>query len=413
MGLGTALSLAGDLTLYAVLPSYAQTRAFDLAMIGLILSANRLVRLGSNPIVGFLLAGAKRRKFILSGFGLGAVSTLLYVLASGPALFLLGRLLWGICWSLIYIGSYCMLLDITDARDHGWGSGILQGFTFLGLAVNPLLGGLLSDRLGFTNALTICAAMTGVGFLIALFFLPETHTMRPQAYAASQNTERALLEENDPPPVGKKTLYARLAAAIRPLLHFQNLSANFIFLATNFIGEGILLSTLSLHVFRQYGDALQIGPLQIHAATAGGALLALRAGVSALVAPLAGRLSDKAHNRWSAIAWGIGITAIGMFLVGGFDTLTGLVAGIILAASGGALVITIIPPLTKEINPGSESGTILGLLATSADFGMALAPLAAYTLVESLSLPVIYRLAGLTLACGLPLIWFAQRKRQP
>lgn len=374
-------------------------------------------------MIGLLLAGAKRRNFVLTGFGLGAISTLLYVLAGGPALFLIGRLLWGISWSLIYIGGYCMLMDITNEQDRGWGSGVLQGFTFIGLAANPLLGGFLSDRLGFTNALGICTALSAIGFLAAVFLLPETRIIRTHTAAINQAGPAIPLEANDrhvsqSQAIQKldpnwRTYLDRIYTTIRPLLHFQNFSANTIFLATNFIGEGILLSTLSLHVHNQYGNTLQIGGFQVPAATAGGALLALRAGVSALVAPLAGRLSDRAHNRWGATAWGVMVCAAGMFLVAGLNTPPGLVGGVILAASGGALVITVIPPLAKEINPASESGAVLGLLANSADLGMALAPLAAYALVESLSLPIIYLLAGLALASGLPLIWLAGRPSKP
>ncbi len=98
------------MTLYAVLPAYAFSLAYDLATIGVLLSANRLVRLGSNPVVGLLLSGARRRGFVLAGLGLGALSTLLYLLP-GSGLFLAG------------------------------------------LVVNPLLGGFLSDQVGFAGAL--------------------------------------------------------------------------------------------------------------------------------------------------------------------------------------------------------------------------------------------------------------------
>lgn len=67
-----------------------------------------------------------------------------------------------------------MLLDTTGIQDRRKGSDILQGFYFSWLAVNPLLGGLLSDHLGFANTLIICAALSAAGFLFAFLFLPET-----------------------------------------------------------------------------------------------------------------------------------------------------------------------------------------------------------------------------------------------
>jgi MFS family permease len=98
-----------------------------------------------------------------------------------------------------------------------------------------------------------------------------------------------------------------------------------------------------------------------------------------------------------------------MLLVAGLDTPMALLGGTALVATGGAVVMTVTPALVKEINPNQESGTVIGLLANSADLGMALAPLAAYSLVESLPLRSIYLLAGLALAAGLPLVWLSRR----
>ena len=398
LGIGMILALSGDLTLYAVLPAYASTRAFDLATVGLLLSANRLVRLGSNPLVGLLLSGSRRRGFVLAGFGFGALSTLLYILP-GTGLFLAGRLLWGISWSLINIGSYCMLLDITDTQDRGKGSGILQGFYFAGLAVNPLLGGLLSDRLGFASALTACAALSAAGFLFAFLFLPETMPVNGRAKLTTGEVYKRLLGS-----IGRST------AAARELARLPNLAANFLYLATHFVGDGILLSTLSLYLRIQYGEAVPLGHLVVPVATAGGALLALRAGVSAAAAPLAGKLSDRARSRWHGIGWGVALGAVGIFLIAMLNSPQALLGGVGLAAVGGAVVLTITPALVKEENPNHESGAIIGLLANSADLGMALAPLAAYALVESLPLQTIYLMAGIALAAGLPLAWAAARR---
>ncbi|MBE0695446.1 MAG: MFS transporter [Anaerolineaceae bacterium] len=399
LGIGTILALAGDLTLYAVLPAYASTRAFDLATVGLLLSANRLVRLGSNPLIGLLISGARRRGFVLTGFGLGALSTLLYLLP-GTGVFLAGRLLWGISWSLIYIGGYCMLLDITNNSDRGQGSGILQGFYFIGLAFNPLLGGLLNDLLGFSSALTICAALSAAGFLFAFLFLPETMLESGRTRLAFNDVLR-----------GFASMTQRSLAAARELAHLRNFAANYLYLATHFVGDGILLSTLSLYLRIQYGDTVGSGSLAIPIATAGGALLALRAGISAAVAPLAGKQSDRARSRWLGIGWGVALGAGGMLLISGLDTPLALLGGTGLVASGGAVVMTITPALVKEVNPKHESGTIIGLLANSADLGMALAPLTAYALVESLPLRTIYLLAGIMLAAGLPLAWAAARQK--
>lgn len=412
LGLCIILSLTGDMTLYAVLPAYGSAlQGFDLASIGLILSANRLIRLGSNPLVGLLLAGAPRRGFVLAGFGLGAVSTLMYAFSNGTGLFLAGRLLWGICWSLINIGSYTMVLDAAGERERGWATGVLQSLTFVGMALNPFLGGLLSDLFDFRTALLVCFVLSGVGFLIALITLPETRPAR-----AENGTAHAPRTLRRSAPALKRRLHA-----LRALIHPQNAAASYVYFIANFIGDGILLSTLSLYLQRHWGSQLAIGAdMLIPIATAGGGLLALRAGISALVSPMAGRLTDPRENssgspgarRWTGAAWGLLLAACGLGLIIALPSPWTLVAGVMMAASGGAIIVTIAPPLVREINPGQDNGTVLGLLMNAADLGLALAPLATYTLLGRVTLEAVYGMAVLMLLLGLPVI-FLVRRGQP
>ncbi|MDI7277029.1 MAG: MFS transporter, partial [Anaerolineae bacterium] len=175
LGLATLLSLPGDLTLYAVLPAYAPALGLGLGVVGLLLSANRIVRLLSNPAVGLLADRWGRRNLFLGGMALGVFSTLSYALFGRVLiLFLLGRVLWGIAWSLIAVAGNCMVIDVTEASDRGHRLGLLHAFTSAGHAVSPLLGGILAGYLGFQVALAACAALTAAGFAIALVALPET-----------------------------------------------------------------------------------------------------------------------------------------------------------------------------------------------------------------------------------------------
>lgn len=60
LGLGTAISLLGDSTLYIVLPrpQIAAEAGITLAAVGLLLGTNRLVRLAFNGLTGSLSIGA-------------------------------------------------------------------------------------------------------------------------------------------------------------------------------------------------------------------------------------------------------------------------------------------------------------------------------------------------------------------
>lgn len=96
VGLGTGLSLIGDSALYTVLPTHTADAGVVLASVGILLSANRWVRLAANGAVGWLGDRWPRRRLFVPALLLGAIATAIYALRPGFGLFLLGRILWGL-----------------------------------------------------------------------------------------------------------------------------------------------------------------------------------------------------------------------------------------------------------------------------------------------------------------------------
>ncbi len=75
LGLGTALSLMGDATLYTVLPTHAAEAGIALAAVGIILSANRFIRLFLNGPAGYAYDRSPRRRLFIPALFIGALST--------------------------------------------------------------------------------------------------------------------------------------------------------------------------------------------------------------------------------------------------------------------------------------------------------------------------------------------------
>jgi len=72
LGLGTALSLMGDAALYTVLPTHAAEAGIALIQVGIILSANRVVRLFLNAPMGLAYDRSRRRRLFISALFVGA-----------------------------------------------------------------------------------------------------------------------------------------------------------------------------------------------------------------------------------------------------------------------------------------------------------------------------------------------------
>ncbi len=182
LGLAVALSLSGDLTLYAVLVTQMEVVGLTLADVGVMLSVNRLVRIPGNPLIGLLLDRWGRRRLFILGMVIGVLTTAGYGLSYGFWPFLLARMAWGLGWTCINVGGMAMALDISTAADRGRVTGIYNTWMWGGFALAPLLGGFLVDRIGFRPAMGVAAALTAVGLLAVLLALPET--ARPRSAAA-------------------------------------------------------------------------------------------------------------------------------------------------------------------------------------------------------------------------------------
>src|SRR5687768_15205932 len=99
-----ALALLGDSLLYAVLPLHAATFGVSLAWVGVLLSANRVVRLFAYPYLP-RLATTGLRRFTIAAAVLGGVTTVTFAVASGAWLLLASRVAWGVVFGALSLST--------------------------------------------------------------------------------------------------------------------------------------------------------------------------------------------------------------------------------------------------------------------------------------------------------------------
>jgi MFS family permease len=160
-----AASLVGDTLLYTVLPVSASRLGISRPAVGVILSANRWVRLFTNPLAARLYERFPAGALVVAGLAIGALSTATYALPTALALFVAGRLLWGFSYSLLRLGSFLAAID--EAPRHAgrmigntraiWGIGYFAGAIYAPFAV---------EAIGWGGACLVAAGITilaGVG----------------------------------------------------------------------------------------------------------------------------------------------------------------------------------------------------------------------------------------------------------
>ena len=79
-GGATAFSLLGDQALYAVLPTYYEALEFLPIQVGILLAANRFIRIFTNHWAGRLCHRMPPRQLLCWALGIGALLSICYAL---------------------------------------------------------------------------------------------------------------------------------------------------------------------------------------------------------------------------------------------------------------------------------------------------------------------------------------------
>jgi len=390
IGIGTCLSILGDSSIYTVLPTHTLEAGVTIASVGILLSANRWVRLVLNGPMGMIYDRWNRRPLFLTALFLGALSTAIYGYTNGFWPLFLGRLLWGLSWAGIWVGGNTIILDIADEDNRGRWMGFYQVAFFLGAASGAILGGTFTDLVGYHNTMRIHSGLSILGAMITLIFLPETRgTIHP--------TPRSHSNPNDSPNSSVPQNRLQLVAAMA------------LYGVNQIVMAGMLISTFGLFLLEKLGDSVQIAGRTYGVATLTGIGLGSATLISMFSAPISGILSDKFQNRWRTVSGGIVPGIAGLSLLASGSPL-GILFGIPLTATTSGSNQGLATTLVGEIGQVSKRSQRLGVLFTVGDLMSAAGPLLAYALMPVIQISGVYILAA-SLYAGIFILtlWVAGR----
>ena len=392
LGIGTAISLLGDPTLYTVLPhpSIAAQVGIKLSMVGILLGVNRAVRLILNGPVGILYDRWPRRPLLIASLTIGSTSSILYALGSGLWPLFAGRVFWGLAWSLLWIGGNAVVLDISQESDRGKLSGKYQMWFLVGIASSSLLGGLMTDLFGFRASQWISAALIGLAALVWFFLFPETRRAGQDRIPEQHDIKKQA-------PISWRIV---LAASLPTFF-------------ARFISWGVLAATAILWLSGLIGQGLSWGNIYIPIATLTGLYTALSMLTSIGSAPASGFFSDRIGKRWPVLALATFLGAIGLWLMGAksMPLFVPLLGAVIVPVVGGG-VETLIPAIIGDQISEKSRGRALGITNIFGDLGATVGPPFALGLLNLgwLTLGEIYQIGALLLV-GVGLFALTQSRR--
>jgi len=232
-----------------LLPIFAEELGATGIWIGIIFSAYSFSRLIFLPIAGRVSDIYGRRVIVLTGLLVYSVVTMLYAIANSPELLSLIRLLHGVTSAMIIPVTMALVAEVSPVRKEGYFMGMFNRALFLGMASGPFLGGIIAELVGLRLTFLFIGLIGFFTLFLVFLTFPET---------VGRTDKKRTTKVN--PRVWTAFLYRFL----------------------NSMGRGSILSFFPIY--------LGLAGFSISVI---GFLISFNLFISALIQPVAGRLSDR------------------------------------------------------------------------------------------------------------------------
>jgi DHA1 family inner membrane transport protein len=358
-----SLALLGDALIYAVLPAYAEDFGLTLPWVGVMLSANRFVRVFAYGIIARMTYAIGVRRMCVGAAVVATISTALYGFGQGPATILIARISWGLSYAALLLVTLAYAVEYRS--QVGVRVGVGRAIQRVGPIVALFIGAWLVGFVGPTTAFLILAVPTALAIPVALT-LPQYHTAKTQ---------------RDKP--------ASLARP-RPI--------DILFFLQGYGVDGVFAISITLIFAREASLSVAV--------MSGGALLAMRHLGEAVAAPLFGWISDCFGARRIFIGSAV-LTIVGFIGVAAGLTVFGALVMLLfrgaMASLGPAVIVQAMSADEQAIGP-------LARMQAWRDLGAACGPLATGFLLAYVSAEMQHAAVAFFLVIGL-IYWLQNKAR--
>lgn len=386
VSLAVATSLLGDSALYTVLPTYAEQLGIRLALVGVLLSANRFVRLLSNSWSGRIHDRLHSPWPFAMSLAIGACITAIYGLFWGFWVFLAARLLWGVCWSFLRLEAYSSVITESPPQNRGRMMGIYKSIITLGFMAGGSLGGILTDTIGYRKCMLSFACFSFLGAF--MLFLDQLKSNSSESI--SSDSLRA--EE----PVNEKEILSDFPKSHKPIQQWLIYLVGF----TNIlVGSSIIGSTLGRLLKIRFGMNIILRQTSIGVASVTGTLFLVRRLISLLLSPILGHVADRTGRQFMLI-FGLAINIMALLCLATQRSFL-LISLASFACSISYVSISVsLDASIADMASKRKRGQLVSRYVTFTDLGSACGPLVSYLLLSvKIGIEWVY-LGGLILLLG-------------
>lgn len=162
-----------------IMPTYMEELHINGSIVGLLVAAFSLTQLLFSPIAGRLSDSLGRKKIIVAGMIVFAVSEWMFGVVSMPSLLFVSRMLGGIGAALIMPAIMAYAADVTTMKERATGMGFINAAITTGFIIGPGIGGFIAAY--GTRVPFYAAAVAGaIAAVITVILLPESKKVEKQ-----------------------------------------------------------------------------------------------------------------------------------------------------------------------------------------------------------------------------------------
>jgi len=330
-----------------------------------------------------------RRRIFIVGIAIFTLSSLACGLAPTSGFLIGARAVQGIGAALMNPASLSIITATFPPRERGQAIGIWAGVSAMALAIGPLIGGLIVDNINWNWIFFINVPVGVAGVIVSQLVIKESRDTSheqsidlPGLFTSSAGLfalTYGLIEGNrhgwtSPEILGLFAAAAALLVAFVVLEHYQRLPMLdlSLFRIGSFTGSNLVAMLVSLGMFGVFFFvSLYIQNILGWSPTKAGASFLPMTILIILVAPIAGKWSDRIGSRW---LMGAGMTLVSISLllyqrVGLHSTFWTLLPAMLLGGVGMAMTMSPMTAAAMGSVPVDKAGVGSGVLNSFRQLG--------------------------------------------
>ncbi len=272
-----------------------------------------------------------RKRVFLLGTAAVILTSAYTGLAVNGAMLLSGRFLQGVSAAMLYATQMAIVSSVFPPPQRGKAIGIVVSAIYIGLMTGPILGGAVTDWFGWRANFYLHIPLSLVVLFIGLSLVREEWTGEraafdfPGAALFSLSILFLCLGVSLLPNISSVLVLSCFAVSLFVFVRHAGVAENPIWDLRLFLGNALFSRSCGASLIMYaatYANlvllSLYLQELKLLSASEAGLVMAIQPVSMALLAPVAGRLSDWMEPRVLASS-GMLLTAMGLFLLSGLD----------------------------------------------------------------------------------------------